>query len=441
MSCDSAVKSAFGIGLMMAIEETCGVAASTSTNRYYWQGGRWIPVVTSTVPAIEDRQAQVFSPGYAGRRARNTRAPVAGRQWSDGQTTVDVTSDFFPILLYAAMGSVSANAIPSTDFNLGSEDLVAETSHVVVLDSQPSDGGAILRFVITGTSAAGHISVQGINANGDGASEIIGFTSAGSMYTRTSFSAIGASSITIWSNNGGSVVVDGFKYWDYIISENNVNNPTMTLERIGDPRAGATSRAFQHTNMGITELNFAVPADSPDGVISTTFSVEGFPATVVTAGSIGAASSQYVWPSWVLALTRDGSNWHKVTNADFSYIAGVQNYLAAAGTQSPQGKFFGSRELTGSMDVLVNDEGEYNRWRGLSSQVIVWDMNSPRKLTTNDNLQMTASMNQLFIEDGNLTENNDMLSFGIQYRNVEDSANGLMKWHIKSNLPPSAFAL
>ena len=435
------VKTAFQVGLLMAIEETEGIAPNSSLNRYSFQGGRWISITTDEIPDIQHRQAQIFPTGYSGRRARNTRSPVAGRQWSDGTMNMPVTADFFPALLYAAMGSASVNRVPSTDAILGDTDLAAEASTFVILDGDPSDGGAILEFVITDASTGGHISVQGIDANGRGASEIISFDGAGTFHTRTSFSAIAPSSIFIYTTNSGSVTVNGVQYWDYTISENNVDNPTLSVERLGDPRAGATSKAFVMTKLGVQSLTMSIPAEQRDGIITTGVTLEGNPAATCDAGNQVAASAAYVWPSWGLKITRDNSNWFQVTNADLNYVAGVRNYRAAAGVQHPQGTVFGSRELTGNLNALVVDEAEYNRWLGLSSQTIGWEITSQRRLTTAQTLQMNCSMNGLFIENGSLEEDDDALTFNMSYRNVEDASDGLMKWNIKTNLPPTALGL
>lgn len=199
-------RATFSTGLKVAIESSYSVAPNSSTNSGYWQGGRWFDITTDGLPDLDDRQATIFPQGQAGKRAMNNRRPVIGRKWSDGSFNYEITSDFFPVIAYAGMGSLSSNMIPSTQFELLAEEPVAGgASKLLVLADQPSDGGALLRFYLTGTSVGGWFSVSGIDSYGNGASEVISFSSAGSFWTRTSFSAIGASGISVWSDNAAPV--------------------------------------------------------------------------------------------------------------------------------------------------------------------------------------------------------------------------------------------
>ena len=178
----------------------------------WWQGGRWHDVITDGLPDIGDRQGLIFPTGHSGRRSMNQQPPVVGRKWSEGEFDANVTADFIGLLLHGAMGGLSSNSIPSsTPSLLGLESLNAG-SKSLVLANAISNGGGVLQFLITGTSGGGTILASGIDSYGNGASEAISFSSAGSFYFRTSFSSIAASGIQIRSQNlNGSVVINSFQ--------------------------------------------------------------------------------------------------------------------------------------------------------------------------------------------------------------------------------------
>jgi hypothetical protein len=371
----------------------------------------------------------------------NQQAPVQGRKWSDGDFSANVTADFVGLLLHAAMGGLSSDTVPSTDHELLVDEPLTSGEKQLVLAQQPSDGGALLGILITGTSEGGTISVSGIDAEGNGASENITFASAGSFFTRNSFSAIGASSLTINANSEdiGSATVYGYKYFKHTFSASD-QNPTYSIERVGDPAAGdAASRSFMHGGMVLQSITFNTPAATRDGVFSVDSTWEGRETAACDATTIQHASTLRIWPAWSLSISRDNVSWHKAKNQTFTINAGNRNYRTAAGVQGPQGAFHGGRELTGSNEVLLEDETEFNRWRGASrlSQVFYWV--SPWALTSNQNQALTASFLGSYTENVDGSDSDGEQTLSMDYRNTADAEADLGKFTLIGPTPRSAY--
>lgn len=427
----------FKIGLKMATEASYCVAP-TQSNGAWWQGGRWHDVITDGNPDISDEQALIFPPGYAGKRSMNQQPPVVGRKWSEGDFTANVVGDNLGLFLHAIMGGLSTNAVRSTASVLLTAESLNSASKSLVLVNQPSDGGAILRFDISGTSNGGTISISGIDAYGNGASEAISFASSGSIYTRTSFSAIGASSIQIANGNlNGSVTITGWKYFEHTFSASDAN-PTYSAERLGDATAGAASKAFMIPGLVLRELTMNTPADTPDGIFQIGTSWEGNPTAGSNSTTINDASALRIWPAWTLAVTRDGSNWHKVTNQSIAVNGGNRNYRAAAGVQGPQGVFHGGREVTGSFDILVDDENEFNRWRGASKQSLVFTWNTDWKLTSSQDMALTASLTDAYLTSKSNGDNDGAQQLSCDVRTVA-GADDIIKFKLINGCPPTAY--
>ncbi len=435
-----AITSVFNTGLKVAVESSYSVAPAAGD---WYQGGRWVDVVTDGLPDIADRQAVIFPTGHAGRRTMNNRPPVVGRKWSDGSFNFPVTSDFLGSILYGLMGSASANSVPSTTFDLVNDlGVGGGTSKVIDFTNQPSDGGAVIRVWVSGTSTAGSITFRGLDAHGNGASETISWTSGGSLYTRTSFSSLGASGTTVYSGNSASLTLQGFKYFNYNFSLNNTSAPTLAIERYGDPTAGAASISRMHTGMVVQNFTLNTPAAQRDGLVTGSVQLEGNPTATCTAGTLSETSSVGVWPSWGLKVTRDNLNWFKVTDATLTVNTGARNYRSAAGVQNPQGAFFGGFEATTGMQLLVDDEGEFLRWQGASKQEIRYLWTSPWRLTSSDYQTLSASMLSAYIEgDISPQEDEQAWSLGVTMRALNNDTAGALSWSLKSNVPPSAYGL
>lgn len=434
-------RTTFSISLQIAKEESYSVAPNASNNPYYWQGGKWVPVTTNGTPDLWDRQATIFPEGRAGSRAKYNRRPVVGRRWSDGDFAFDATMDFLPLIVYGALGSLSSNSVPSTNgaSMLEVEPIAAATSVPLVLVNQPGDGGAILQMYIGGTSTTGWVSIQGVDADAQGASELISFTSAGSLYTRTSFSAIGASSISVWSNNAATISINGFQRFEHTVSVNNVDNPTFSIQSHGDPTAGATSKIRMLTGMLVTKFSLDTPAEARDGLITGSVEWEGNPTATCDLSDIPAVSSVRVWPAWTLSITREGVNFDRALDFTMEYSSGNRNYRTASGRQNPQGPFFGTQELNGSMRLLLTDESDYQKWVGASSNEFVCTWNSPYKLADGVFQTMTASLTALYYSEINRGEDADMQILEADFNSIVSAEDSILKMKFVNNIPPSCY--
>lgn len=437
----TAPQSTFNVGLQIAKEDTYSVAPNSSNNHFWWLGGRWIPITTTGTPDLNDRQATIFPEGRAGSRARYNRRPVVGRRWSDGDFGFDMTMDFMPLIAFGTLGSLSSNAVPSTNgaSMLEVEPIAAATSVPLVLVNQPGDGGAIMQIYIGGTSVGGWVSLSGIDADGYGASETLSFTSAGSLYTRTSFSAIGASSISVWSDNDATISINGFQYFQHTAYVNNTSNPSFSIQRYGDPTAGATSRIRMIPGLVMTEFELNTPADANDGLVTGTVSFQGQPTATSQAGEIPAVSQIRVWPAWTLSLTRSGVQFDKALDMSFKFVSGARVYNTAAGVQNPQGAFYGSQSVDGSMRLLLTDESEYSRWVGASSNEIVATWLSPYKMGTTTFQKMTASLTALYFSDMSQGEADDMQILETDFMSIVSAENSILKMEFINGLPGSAY--
>lgn len=421
----------------MAVEASARVSPAAGA---WFEGGRWIDIIASDRPSIQGQQATIFPQGYAGRRSMNQQPPVVGRKWSEGDVSFQIVEDILPLLLYGVMGGLSSNSVPSTDASLV-ENFALSGDLAVDLTSQPSDGGAILLFNITSTSTGGDITIQGIDAAGNGASETITYASAGQYWSRKSWSAIGPSSINITNSNAsqaGSLTILGFKYFEHTISASETN-PTISMERVGTPSTGAASKSFFHPGMVVMSVGFNVPADSRDGVMSMDASFEGDFPTACTATDLNHASPMAIWPAWGASITRDGSTYQRIMNFSLDIQGGNRNYRTAAGTQNPQGAFFGPREVTGDFQMLIQDESEYERWAGASkSQYVIW-MNSPWVLQGNTYRAFTASLTDAYTESSTEGDTDDMQVLDQSFRMIDNAADDVLKVYVRNGVPPTAY--
>ena len=429
----------FKHGVKLAIETSRG---DTPPLRSWFANGRWFDIVTEGIPDLIPRQATIFPPGHAGRRAMNQQAPVVGRKWSEGGLTANVVADYLGALLYGALGTGSTNTVPSTTTNLKvNEALRADTD--VVLTAQPSNGGAILEFAIYNASTGGLITISGIDVYGNGASETISYASSGSFYTRTSWSSVAASNINLTNSNafGGSFSIHGFKYWEHTFSANESTNPTFSMERINDPQSGAASKSFMHPALVLQSLTLNTPAGATDGVMTAESTFQGDPAEYQSpATTINQASSLRIWPAWTLSVTRNNTSYCKITNQTLTVNAGGRNYFAACGTQSPQGSFFGPQEVTGSQDILIDDEVEYLSWLGASRMNLKFIWTTPWKLTSTDYMTLSASLSSAFVEgEPGLSDDDGAFSLSQDFRTITDGTDGIVKFTLRNGVPKSAY--
>lgn len=439
---DFSPRTTYDQGIMMAVETDQRGEAPSGANLFWFQGGGWISVVTDGLPSLYDQQALIYPVGHAGKRSMNQMPPIPGRKWSAGDIGAVATAEFMGLWTYGVMGSASHNTVPGTDAALMASSAIEADGQDFALTTQPSDGGAILQMPLdfAGVAAAsGRLTVKGTDSHGNAASETISFD-AGSpvLYTRTAFSAVTAITIDSIQSLGGSLAVNGIKHFEHTIIAGS-DNPTFSIERIGDPSAGAASKSFIHTGMGIQSMGLDSPAATRDGVITVSSTWEGDPTATCNAKSIQEASGVRSWPAWILNISRDNAVYLNPTDHTMEINSGVRNYRSAAGVQYPQGTFFGGRELTQSIALLLDDESEFNRWRGASKQALRLTWTTPWILNAGNNVRMSASLIDTFTENVSTGEDDDAFMYNADFRNIANADSDVAQFTFVDNIPPNAY--
>ena len=388
------------------------------------EGGMWHTLITDDLPSLQEQRAIIFPAGHAGDRRINQQRPVEGRTWSEGGISGPVIPDFLGVLLYAAMGGASTDMIPqaSAPQLLRANEPLSVDPKPLVLNNQPESGGKILQFQLSGGIPAGTISISGIDAYGNGASEQISFGSAQSViaYTRTAWSSIAASGISITGASTGVVSVSGIKHWLHTFTVNS-SAPTLAFERMNNPTAGEASAnlSFMHTGMVLTNMTLTADSEAVDGIFMVSADFEGEPTGSSAETTLHSPSPLRIWPAWGLRVRRDnGTQWDVVQNCDLTVSTGNRNYRAAAGAQGPQGSFFGATEYTGNITILLNNELEYNKWKQASEIQMHWLWSSPWDLGAS-NMQLSASV-PAFLEDVSVTDSNGAWALTGNFRVVRN---------------------
>jgi len=437
------------MGLKMAIETDRSTAPSSVSTQIsgqggpWWGGGRWFDVITDGFPGIQNRQAVIFPMGHAGKRTKNMQPPVVGRKWSDGDIKAPAVADFLGLLMYAALGGLSTNMVPAngSTASLLNNEPIGSNPKSFVLGTQPDQGGNILRFDIKGQNGGGTISISGIDAYGNGASELISFASTGLAYSRTSWSSIAASGLAISGLSAASVTVFGIRRFEHRFFTASCA-PSVAVERIGTPTAGnSASKSHMHLGMMMKELTLENPSDEEDGILSVSADWEGDPTATCTGTSINAASPLRIWPAWTLAVKRDGgTNWYVVKNAAITIGAGNRTYRSSAGAQGPQGKFSGPVEITGALDLILDNEVEYNRWLGASRIVGHFRWNTDWRLNAacSQNYELSASL-PLYIETAEESDDDDQFSLSADIRTSFDADLDIAQFILINGTPGAAY--
>ena len=438
---DVTPESTFSVGLMLAVETDKRSEAPSGNNAFWFQGGNWFSMITDSLPSIYDQQALIFPVGHSGKRSINQQPPIPGRKWSAGDATGIATAEYLGQFLYGAMGTASHGTAPGTDNVLLAASGIEADNQQYTLTAQPSDGGAVLQIPITGIGGSGRLQIRGTDVEGNAASEVLSWDAeapSAVMYSRTSFSGVDSILMQSSQSLGGSLAVNGIKFFTHTITAG-PSNPTFSIERLGDPAAGAASKSFMHTGMVIQNLTLDAPAATRDGVITVSSTWEGDATATCDAKSIQEASGVRLWPAWILSVTRDGATFLNPTNNSLTINSGARNYRSAAGVQGPQGSFFGGREVTQSFEMLLDNEVEFNRWRGASRANLVFTYTAPWKLTTGQNVVLTASMTNTYLN--NVTGNDDdgMFMYSAEATNVADADNDVAKFILIDNIPPEAY--
>lgn len=166
---------------------------------------------------------------------------------------------------------------------------------------------------------------------------------------------------------------------------------------------------------------------------------EGDPSNTCTEKTLSESSSVRIVPAWTLSLTRDGVSYTRPTNMSMTINSGNRNYRSAAGVQNPQGTFFGPRELTFSTNLILDDETEFNRWRGASKQSLVFTWTSPWQLSSGHTQTTTASLSSAYIETATTEDDDDMFSMAVEGRTIIDATDEVLHIQLKDGIPPEAY--
>lgn len=420
-----AITATFNQNLKLALETDRGVSPSgLKLGKQWWTGGRWFDIVTDGLPSIQDKNAIIFPAGHAGDRRINQQAPAQGRAWSEGDFSAPVVADWLAPILYGAMGAASTDMVPS--FSAASLLLPAEifsANKSFVLNNQPTNGGNFFRFELTGASVAlnATISMSGIDTYGNGASELITVTSEGLVYSRTSWSSIGASGINIVAANGaGKVAVLGIQHFKHTFTAASVA-PTFSFERSNNPTRGEASanNSFMNVGMVLRQMTLTNNAESNDGIFMASADFEGDPTGSSTTTTINSPSVMRIWPSWTQRIRRDnGTQWDVVQSFDLTHTTGNRVYRAAAGVRNPQGAFYGATEISGKVSILLNNELEFKKWDNASEIQLHSLWTSPWK-TGASNMQISASI-PCYIENATVEDSNGAWVLSADFRIVRN---------------------
>jgi hypothetical protein len=191
--------------------------------------------------------------------------------------------------------------------------------------------------------------------------------------------------------------------------------------------------------MVIADMTMNAPAEQRDGIINIESNWEGDPSATCVAKGIQEASSLRIWPSWITTVTRDGVTYTRPRNVAFTVNTGNRNFRSAAGVQTPQGSFYGAREATGSIELLLSDETEFLRWRGASAQPFVFTFTAPWALTTTQNEQLETSMTNVYLENVETGEDDGLFLYSSDFRSVVDAENEIAAYKIISGMPPEVY--
>ena len=440
----------FNRGTRASVELTRGVAptdaaaANSQAASYWWNGGCWVNIITDGIPDIVDNQATIFAEGFAGRRSKNQYRPVQGRHWSEGGFATVATPDVLAQLLYAALGDASVNALPGGSELAPNIVLTAVGAHNLV--TQPTGGGKFLQFDLR-PNAATSMGVSGIEAYGNPASEILTAATCGVFYTRTAFSSVGASGINTGTASVGALTVKSNAGWQYtIIPASGNSGQTLSIDDLGHPAAGATSRSRMHNRMLVRELTIENDAEGNDGLLMLSATFLGDPTATCVAPAIDSASILRIFPGWSLLVRKESGSgigtptWNKVTNFRMNINNESRVYGVANQSRRPVGQFWGGYEVTGEIGVLVDDEIEFNRWQAASvlDMFLQWDAGHDMGAS---NVQLNASLFNAYVESfPAATDDDGQQVVNLGFRTID--GNDLpVRFLIQCGVPPCALGL
>ena len=429
-------KASFLSGIKISRSVDRSTAPSTITGNAagsgWWQGGQWFDVITDGLPDLTEHREIIYPQGHAGKRFMNAQQAVVGRIWSEGGFSAPVTGDFLGLLLYSALGEASTNLLGLPASLIGTPASAAEPINVspksLVLQNQPTEGGKFLRFELKGTGDSGTIAISGIDVYGNGASETISFSRVANgvlLYSKTAFSSIGASGITVTGLSAASLTLQAIDQFQHTFRPaSGSSGITLSIERIGAPEAGAASKSFMHVGMVPTELTLNTPAKANDGIFTIDTKFVGDPTATCNSTAINSSSPMRIWPAWTALVRRDGGTaWNTVTDLSIKIETGNKNVMTGTGAQGPQSTLYAGFGVTGGIKFLVDNEVEYNKWAGASVTPLHIRWNTPWKMSSANNLELNASL-LVNLENFSKSDSDGAQELSFDMTSIEDAGIG-----------------
>src|SRR3990167_1166295 len=166
--------------------------------------------------------------------------------------------------------------------------------------------------------------------------------------------------------------------------------------------------------------------------------MEGDPSVSCPSTSPMNASPLKIWPTWVLRATHSGgTTWNRPTDFNITVNTGNRNTMAAAGSQSPQGTLVGGAEITGNITLYMEDEMEFNRWRGASALTLYARWYTEQKLTSGQNVELGASL-PFYFDNVSVDEDDGAFTLSADVRTAESSDFGIGQFQLISGTPGRA---
>lgn len=371
---------------------------------------------------------QIFQMYQAGKRAINQQAPVEGAYTVEGSLEMPCYLELIDPFLAALMGSTARTptagtaALASTAF-----------ASVATLDTQ-SDGTEQFKFVIASSTATVGAALINIIQSSATVETItigtdLGSSVNGDFYSKGAYD--GSSNAITFSIGGavtsGTVVVSGVDLNTNVFTLGTGVPSTLQIEEGGLARAGSNSMVYN--GVAVPSMTFAFDRTAADGMLTVTADVVSRFANSETATSYGNDAKTYYHPlqGWTASITKGGSDFAKLVGATFTIDNKNTLFVVSSGNQEPSGAFSGGAEVTGTFNILPEDNTE---WAAFTAQTVGdYELlfTSPLDIVNSTKYTLKFEFSELYIEDYTPTHSNDLLAADIAFRTTDDSSDGPVK--------------
>lgn len=396
-------------------------------------GWRDVPVIPGTNRFLPIEE-QIFAQYASGKRAMNQQAPVPGAYSVSGSFEMPVFIELIDPFLYGVLGSVvrtptaGSAALSSTAF-----------ASVATLDTQP-DGTEQLKFVIASSTAASSAAIN-IIQNGVTVETITIGTSASSVdgdyYSKGAYD--GSTNAITFSVDGtvtsGLVTISGVDSVSSVFTLT-TNNPSFKVENAGQPRSASNSGFYP--GLVIPSLQFSFDRTALDGLIMATAEMMSQFVSDATAGTFGNDPKNYYHPlgGWTASVTRGGSNYEKMTGAEFTIAGNTDLFPVSSGNQNPSGATYGGAEMTGTLNILPEDASEWGYYVGQTVSDIHITFTSPNNIVDSTPWSMLFEFSELYVESYEENDGGDgKIGAALAFRTTDDASDGIIKVTTVSRMP------